>query len=119
MKTCTKCGQTKPIDAYHRDRQKRDGRTPLCRECVKAYNAAYRKENREEIRARKAAYYRANREKLRAQNAAYRRANREEISARAAVYYEETIRARRAEAAERYQAEGAFPIPAEVLAHRV
>ena len=33
MKTCIKCGQTKPLDAFHRDKGRRDGRYPACKEC--------------------------------------------------------------------------------------
>ena len=104
MKTCTKCGEVKPIDAYARDRQKRDGRVSRCRACISAQNAAY---------------YESNREKISAQNAAYREENREYAKAYAAAYREERLLARHAEAAEHYQAEGAFPIPAEVLSRRV
>ncbi len=115
MKTCTKCGQTKPLEAFSRRASSSDGRAYQCRECVKAYRAA----NRERDAARQATYRAANREKIAERDAAYRRANREAIRARYAAYYEETVRARYAAAAERYSTEGAFPIPVEVLAHRV
>ncbi len=32
-KRCTKCGETKPLDAFHRDASKKYGRHSRCREC--------------------------------------------------------------------------------------
>lgn len=34
MKACTKCGETKPLDAYHVNRTRRDGHSARCRECA-------------------------------------------------------------------------------------
>lgn len=33
MKTCTKCGETKPLDSFHRHPRSRDGRKPRCKAC--------------------------------------------------------------------------------------
>lgn len=38
MKTCTKCKETKPISAFSKDKSRKDGRTPGCRDCRKAYD---------------------------------------------------------------------------------
>lgn len=62
VKTCTKCGETKSADGFARDRSRRDGLAPQCKECRRAYNEAHR----EEIRARNRAYYEAHREEMRA-----------------------------------------------------
>lgn len=35
MKTCKKCGQTKPLDDFHRESKAHDGRTFYCKECNK------------------------------------------------------------------------------------
>jgi hypothetical protein len=40
-KTCTKCGETKPLTEFWRDRRKSDGRTPACRACMKASHSAW------------------------------------------------------------------------------
>lgn len=41
MKRCTgPCGETKPLDAFRRDRSRRDGRQSWCRVCVSARQAA-------------------------------------------------------------------------------
>ncbi len=34
-KTCSKCGEMKPLDAYGREKRKRDGRKARCKECNK------------------------------------------------------------------------------------
>ena len=40
-KRCTKCGETKPLDAFHRDRSKKLGRRSRCRECERQYERIY------------------------------------------------------------------------------
>ena len=99
MKPCTVCGTVKPLDEYHRNKRKKDGRDPNCKACakayyqanrarVRAYKAAYRAENREaisermaeyrarpEVKARKAEYNAENRERDLAQSAKYRASN--------------------------------------------
>lgn len=42
MKTCTKCGQTKPRSEYSNDKRKRDGLRPSCKECSRKYLQAHR-----------------------------------------------------------------------------
>ncbi|CAL9496492.1 HNH endonuclease [Streptomyces sp. enrichment culture] len=34
-KACTRCGDVKPLDEFARDRRRRDGRHPWCRECCR------------------------------------------------------------------------------------
>lgn len=43
VKTCTKCGETKPLDAFSRDRRRKDGRLARCKPCRHADHAASRK----------------------------------------------------------------------------
>lgn len=40
-KTCTRCGVEKPLDGFHRDKSKKDGRQTYCKAC----NAAWRQAN--------------------------------------------------------------------------
>lgn len=51
-KTCTKCFETKPLDAFSANRRSKDGKCHDCKACVKAYYAA----NREKIAAYGKAY---------------------------------------------------------------
>ena len=64
-KTCTKCGEPKPLDLFHKNSRAKDGKRPDCKLCVNARNAAWELANR----------------------ADYLAANHEQISARAAAYY--------------------------------
>jgi hypothetical protein len=41
-KTCTKCGGTHPIDAFHRSTAHKDGRRNLCRNCRRDSKRLYR-----------------------------------------------------------------------------
>lgn len=73
-KRCSKCGETKTLAEFHRNRT---GLRADCKECSRAYQRAYRESHREEIRARDRAYARA-----------YNEAHREERRACKRAYYE-------------------------------
>ncbi len=42
VKVCTKCGETKSLAEFNRDRGRTDGRTPRCKVCLRAVDALYR-----------------------------------------------------------------------------
>lgn len=50
-KTCTGCGETQPLDAFHRNAGCRDGRYTRCKKCVREYGREHRK--KPEVRARR------------------------------------------------------------------
>ena len=83
MKTCTKCGETKPLDQFSKDRRSKDGCQLKCKSCNRAYYLA----NRERIAKRDEAYRKANQEKIAQRNRAYYEANRERISEQSRAYY--------------------------------
>lgn len=56
VKTCTKCGETKPLEDFGRDKRSRDGRTARCKECINAYTRAWHHRDIEQNRAKKRAY---------------------------------------------------------------
>lgn len=87
-KTCAKCGETKPLDDYHRDRSMKDGRMYRCKKCNIAHASAYRSANLEKVKKRKRAHYVANRDKVLAQQRAYQEANREKIKEQKLARYE-------------------------------
>lgn len=100
MKTCTKCGETKPVDAFHFRSVTKGIRVNMCRCCTRDYQAAYRSANSERLLADKARYYRENREVLLTAREAYRQQNpdahkiwseknRESIAARKAKWHAE------------------------------
>ena len=124
MKTCTKCGEAKPLDAFHVAKNASDGLGWHCKVCVKArmsayyvanrdkarqYGMSYRAANAERVRATRATYRAANSEKIRAASAVYTAANREKLRAANASWYAangEKLRAQRAANPEKARAAG-------------
>lgn len=51
MKRCGRCGETKPLDEFHRS-QRRGGRQTWCKACRRAYDAAYSRATLARRRAR-------------------------------------------------------------------
>lgn len=87
-KTCTKCGATKPVSEFSKNRSKKDGLQASCKACFKAYNSAYREANGEKIAAVRRAYREANREKRAAYQRAWREANQQKRAAYNRAYRE-------------------------------
>ena len=69
MKVCSKCNEAKPLEAFNKDKAKKDGRRPNCKACRKVQTAAYYKAHREALRERDAAYRANNPAKRRASSA--------------------------------------------------
>lgn len=69
-KTCTGCGQHKPLSEYYRAGGGRPGYRARCKACEEAYRRAYYAEHSRSInekrKAQKAAYYQRTRDKWRA-----------------------------------------------------
>lgn len=59
MKTCSKCQQSKSPEAFTRDRSRKDGRSPYCKECRAAYHAAWKTAANPESLNRRRDYWRA------------------------------------------------------------
>lgn len=49
MKTCTRCGETKPLEAFGRWAYARDGRKPECKDCGNEARRRYCDANRERV----------------------------------------------------------------------
>lgn len=89
MKACTRCGVTKPLDGFWRDRRAADGRSSACAQCL---NAAQRiRHSTPEFKAYKrkadAEYRVAHLDERRAADAAYRAINRDRINAQVRDWY--------------------------------
>ena len=97
MKTCTKCGETKALTEFHKDKRARLGRRSACKNCIKAsdkaryeankeekkaYSKAYREANPEKVKACKKAWYEANPEKAKASDKAWYEVNKEKVKTR-------------------------------------
>lgn len=79
MKACRMCGETKPLDEFHRQSSARDGRQGRCKTCAKrvsrehyhanperskAFSKAWQENHKEERAAYMRDYYKANPEKF-------------------------------------------------------
>ena len=86
MKTCRKCEQTKPLDAFWKKKCTQDGLQNRCIECMSAYSAKRYQEVIEDRRLKGRAYNAANREQKNAYNKRYVAENKEALAAQRKVY---------------------------------
>ena len=56
LRTCTRCGQTKPLDDYTKNRRSMGGRLRRCKACRAADANAWYWRNREKVRAQQREY---------------------------------------------------------------
>lgn len=103
VKRCTKCGETKSVDWFSRNRSQRDGLCSQCKDCCRDYIRAYREAHKEEISASERAYREDHREEILARNDAYREAHREERRAYSRAYARERYALLGSHTMERYQ----------------
>jgi ATPase subunit of ABC transporter with duplicated ATPase domains len=87
MKTCTKCGESKPETEFYKEARALDGLRSSCKACMNADNTKWNAANREKRRAITAKCDAANREKKRAAGAEYRASNPEKQRERHAKYH--------------------------------
>jgi len=86
-KQCTKCGKTKPLTEFHKQKCGRYGVQSRCKVCRNADQANYRAENLEKVRAADAKWRAENREKRRAYDAKWYAENRDKKLARNSEYF--------------------------------
>ena len=89
-KTCTLCGKTKLLSAFHNNLRNQGGKQARCKDCIKAYNRARYQANKDKIIARSRAYYEANKDEYADRSRAYRRANRDRILVQQKEYRNKT-----------------------------
>ena len=78
-KTCTKCGETKPLDDFHRNKTGAGGRRPDCKECVRECSRRYYEENRDKRLECSRRYYEENRDKVREYKRSYYEESRDKV----------------------------------------
>ena len=88
-KTCTKCGETKPLDDFHRNKTGAGGRRPDCKECVREYARRYYEENRDKRLEYSRRYHEENRDKTLDYQRRYYEENRDKRLEYQCSYYEE------------------------------
>lgn len=84
---CPRCGETKALAEYNRDRSSPDGRFPCCRACSKKIDHARYQKNPEKERQRRDAYRKADPERNRLQTRALYQKHREIIREKARAHY--------------------------------
>lgn len=89
LKRCTKCGELKPRDAFHRLAESADGLKSQCKVCRNANERETRANNRDELNRRSREWKQNNKDKISKSGRNYRETHREELKAKKKTYYEE------------------------------
>lgn len=84
-KRCIACGTEKPIDDFHNQKARKDGRYPYCKACAQIKNREYHNAHYDQIHAKQRERWWANREELMAQTRAWQIANKEVLAERSRV----------------------------------
>ena len=86
VKKCTKCGETKPLEAFCVDRATRTGRKPRCRGCVSADKKDWARRNPDKRREWHLRWARQNPEKRKAGEVRFRENHKEQLRLQAQEY---------------------------------
>lgn len=86
-KTCTKCGETKPLDGFSQAKGCKYGVRATCKSCKSEYSRRWREKNLDEIREKQRRHYEANRDKVLERQRRYQEANRDEVLERKRRHY--------------------------------
>ena len=78
-KYCPKCKETKPTTCYTKNKSRKDGLAPHCKQCRRKERKDYRAANLEKEVEQQKEYRKANKEKIAAQKREYRQANKDRI----------------------------------------
>jgi hypothetical protein len=81
MKTCAQCGDTKPFEAFYRNKTKQGGRESSCKACCSLRDAARYAAEPEPVRERSLARYCANKDVIQSQQKERYRKRREAYTA--------------------------------------
>lgn len=87
MKTCTKCGTSKPITEFGKRANARDGLSSWCKGCKNAQVATWAKANADRRKDTNAAHYATNRDRYSAIRAGYYQANKERMASSGAAWH--------------------------------
>lgn len=78
-KTCSNCRKTLFVDAFHKDKNRKDGLYPICKECRKNESRKYYEKHRDDIIKSRHLYYENNKELVAEHQKKYYMQNREKI----------------------------------------
>lgn len=88
-KVCSRCKESKPIEAFSKNRTTADGLAKWCKTCATKSDKEYYAKNWGKIQARDKAYKSANKEKIKERKKEYRIKNKEKIKENDRKYYAE------------------------------
>lgn len=74
-KFCAKCGETKPLGEFYKDRTRKDGLAAYCKPCCRKYDRCHYVADPEKYREYARRYYAANQEAVQKNNRRWRKAN--------------------------------------------
>lgn len=89
-KSCSKCGEVKPLDEFYRASSSPDGRQRWCSACARAATHRRYTANREQLLVSNRRYWAENRERLLERDKGRLRRIREELKAAVFAHYGET-----------------------------
>ena len=95
LKRCSKCGETKPLAEFSKDKSRRDGLDCRCKECCRSYHRRYYEANRDAVLEHVRRYREENRDAVLERDRRYREENRDAERERVRRYYEENREAER------------------------
>jgi hypothetical protein len=78
-KTCSKCGEVKPVDDFYKDKRRKDGLSSNCKDCCKASSTRWRKLNPSKVKAIKQRSNSLNKEKLSASHKKWMQLNADHV----------------------------------------
>lgn len=96
MKTCSKCGETKPLDAFHKRPDRPIGVRPKCRACEALAQKAYAAKNLPKLAAARRRYDKDNPEKKKRSRAVDYEQNRDSYIRRAKIWAQQNTANRQA-----------------------
>jgi len=90
MKTCSKCGEEKPLSLFHKNSHSKDGLYPSCKDCKNKQKQGYQKANPEKVKESKRREYKKHRERYlsysKKYNKQYYQEHSDEILERTSLY---------------------------------
>jgi hypothetical protein len=85
-KQCTKCGETKPLSEFHKQKGSRDGVRWKCKTCSSIRKKQYHADNRERLCKWNQEYHKRNAARINANKQIYRKNNAARINANKQIY---------------------------------
>lgn len=87
LKRCTKCGELKPRDQFHKDKNRKDGLTPHCKDCCAKKAKTWYRSNKERCIEKSKVWHDANSERYAKSHKAWMDANKKRHSDSMKAWY--------------------------------